>query len=1451
MKNRRILSHPELEAPQIRSVDPFSDFDSDIVNRLTKISHSPDQEDVIIEGLDVVENCSDNIEYLSQELINYDRFQYTGNIHRVIDSIDGKVVNTSDFQVYILDNDDDGIINAYIKQDLGINNNLDFKRLIGSDVTRTFAVSFALSQGSPKNLYFTIGDTVHNLKYLDGAYDNKTNRYTIFLDVNFKNIYRKLYFTVGVHLDIRDNKNFFTHDELNGASFLTISDISCKMVIRDKSNEIPFYVNHDKWNYNHTHVFKKLRVTEGTAVKDNVVINALESVNVGNSAVVLNLDNEKSWIHNNPYTLHDFYNGNTNIFNIKTNVYGNPNLRIISNNINEYGDLEVAVENINSKEIRTFSVNDFNNVSDNEITFRVISENNDVVNFSTYGKLISDDFCGNTMIVSYKNHILTKIDIHFTTQYCPQIPFSISKKDIEKYQIADYNDIKVTLSDAVVKVDRDSPHVLWGYVVCYYSYFKNPNPNRCYIGLIRESDFIKTGYTEDYLILAKVRFIDPKTIDLVQYLPNRNNYAKLNVRQINYIVNFDFPCIWYTNNPVNITDAINYCEVVRNNVLKRFTLKHNYQAPVSTSYSIINKDAATDVKGRVLVDLQIADNKTAHHLQRRIAPDTRKLKIYRVYDPQLGIESDEYTFTWDILRSKWLTENHKWAISDNFSTFGLFSESTNTIHTKYFGFNSVGPFKFIDPRTSNIVVEVNWDYSSFNNIELPHEVNKFDISGDESLLVCYNPVDYKDNDSDYIPEDEVANSYHNHFSYIIFRKQYLSKKYLVKLLDLLPAKPEYLIDGRILESIDGHIQSSVHALSLNLIDKNVLTAEVLGNDNDYNDIIKSTTYWFSDNNFKTKGNNVAKPFQDDHVLVCDQFDEDRKEIQSDNYIIDSLKMGYILISETDKDGVIHIKSSINRFSNNMTNNNMVIGKVFDDPKYQLLDTDRYYISTTNKRTNTDSSKLLQDKQLLLANKDNINRTAIESSNVVVDEPLVSKHVLISEEDSKHVIHIKSTKAQIDDNLHDSSFVTTKDVTLNNETIATDGYGIIPDSNLNDNQFIRTNSDGSKHFESCGVIFDFENLVNITNDPYIKVTKRDLTGQLHICNSDETAQSIQSNYWFKPSNITILDNKIHITIDYKKNFRITTSQLISAVQNNTDYLNIFNLNLSSKNSKLFTVVVHIDITNNDIDNVDRSSDENKSFNVISNYNESRLLFINDIDLNYVVRHIVTETNRRHVVFENTEMFKHLICEGEKSKSFRSYIEMEYLINSNTKEVDVPIYWSDEYRGYNDELLTIKTSSDDIDENDISPTESEDIDFKTYDASDDIDDDNISTTQSDDINLDVYGSSDDINMDVYGEGKLKMISDDIMVILGSIMTMYPAIINYDKLANYIENIHGFGRARCELKEIFAQTKSCITFKLVKQFDDSQTKSLNLIPGITFDTDNVSANSIFAESETFNMN
>jgi hypothetical protein len=103
-------------------------------------------------------------------------------------------------------------------------------------------------------------------------------------------------------------------------------------------------------------------------------------------------------------------------------------------------------------------------------------------------------------------------------------------------------------------IGADAAYVKWAYLCVYYSYFKNPIPNNAYIGLVKESELLDARYGEDYLVLAKLRFVDAQTVDAIIYYPDRKDLAFIDATKVTY--NSITQLSYWDTKPLNVSQAL-------------------------------------------------------------------------------------------------------------------------------------------------------------------------------------------------------------------------------------------------------------------------------------------------------------------------------------------------------------------------------------------------------------------------------------------------------------------------------------------------------------------------------------------------------------------------------------------------------------------------------------------------------------------------------------------------------------------------------------------------------------------------------------------------------------------------------------------------------------------------------------------------------------------------------
>lgn len=448
MPSRRISAPDSLAPIQEISVQPYSSYNSDNVNMLTRIVSGDRNRDFIVNGLDVFGYNRVNYEILSEELIVGGSFPtqqlFTDNWRSnniSWDSVTQKALATIPHPLKTA-------VATMTSQLV----------LPSSDVGYSFKISFA-TENIPRRLSISLGSETYSYEYLDEG------EHSLYLRLNNENG-APLQLSFIIELDQRDN--------YSNASFY-LDNISLVKVINDGTNIEPLarrfnFDNESLLNHNNIpdyfiHPHHKCFVNRGVAIKDEVMLNLL-GIHSEDPVSVLEYGDVNSWLHSDPYTDQDF-NGNT----LLRTIHG-------STGQTEY---QRGV-------------------------------------FDSDGRLIS-------LLYDDGEHS------NYIRKVC-----------------GDINKIKVIDGEEV------SAKVKWAYVCVYYSYFKNPEPNKAYIGLVREETLRDPKYGEDYLPLAKLRFVDSTTADAIIYYPDRIDWGYIDATRITY--DHLNQLKHWTNKPLNVSLAL-------------------------------------------------------------------------------------------------------------------------------------------------------------------------------------------------------------------------------------------------------------------------------------------------------------------------------------------------------------------------------------------------------------------------------------------------------------------------------------------------------------------------------------------------------------------------------------------------------------------------------------------------------------------------------------------------------------------------------------------------------------------------------------------------------------------------------------------------------------------------------------------------------------------------------
>lgn len=1074
MASRRILSNSNLAPIQELAVNPYSSFNSDYINKLTRIVSGGKDKDVVVNGLDV-NSFTDKKWYASPELLPSlnNETEWSGKNYYLL--------NENQDQSYT--------INPVIHFELPHQKSYGFSyiscklddswvnHLYKSSYCKIYEVTFKLDFGTPKSIVAKINDCEVTINHPRAG-----QTYSLPLTKYFKNDTLKdgLTFTMGAVLDGADPECNFEYT--NNKTYIVVSHIGLRMM----GYEFPEFANspgkiENSYSIYGIHPTHNIDITPGVAIKDDVMLEELAPSIDKFKKFRLDLTKSTSWIKNNPFTMDDFSKkGKQFAYQCNDNgdVYKQRNCEFDDNGIK----IQIADHDGQLKWVRptddivlTYDL-DGNNL-DRQFSFDRYSNDDEFQNFTLHSDgavLDSVKSYSNTVIVCFLDDdgkyrvIGYKINVVKGGEgvTAPEIsPYTPDVKEIDAddqaaniifdngksfdipilayklpKKISDYGAdwrkrIRGFLSIGPTKVSGDvgcynTNAVQWGYVVLYYAYFKNPKPNTSYIGLIRESDLAENR--DDYLVLAKVRFIDPYTVDIISYEDRQRKQIPTG-QEVNYSKTCDYPEIWNSGVPDTVTDAINELALFDHNFSRLIRFKHDYNAEIDTTFQLAK------INNKNLDNAPFIHINNDGHLERKIRVNKRYLNFVSLSDsysrllPDVGvrfeslINTDTYWYENDEgiqWRIKFNPNIANIPLADGYGlkpkvAMGKYDKSSAKISYSFVSFNDIGPFKFVDVNNGKDVCEFDWFYS--NELTYPTAPS---ISMDSQSLLYptapYSNVDsetgkYTDSDAGsmdgekYLDNNDglnggrfilgydevsnqhssVLNSKENHFSYLTFRNRLLVVSYFLKLLDILPKKSvgllngkhvyEALIDKRILigSSDDGsnpHIESSSIQLDNEYITGNLLKCDVKNNVS----TITSTSYSIPNKKTNTKYDYVTDGTDnytliDDAVLTAKKRNDDTVDIISSNITLQAKGDGNLLSSSPhSKNDLIQIEST--KFSiDDLTNGNIIRAKVNDNGT--RLESTKYAIP--NRKSGYDTPSNCQYD--FTTNKNDVNYQLIDDA----------------------------------------------------------------------------------------------------------------------------------------------------------------------------------------------------------------------------------------------------------------------------------------------------------------------------------------------------------------------------------------------------------------------------------------------------------------------------------------
>lgn len=591
MSSRRILSNSKLAPIQRNAVNPFGSFNSDNINLLTRTVSGGD--DIVVKGLDVesadYSELTRSANLLKPYIASGDfAANWTGEnfIHRsdLSPTIGGQL------GLFLPNGETYGL--SYIESQLTFD---DFNYLLNkrSNSIREFEVSFILHYGSPKNIFVAINDSTCVIDHPTCS-EGAPSTYTFKISRNLVNdsIDRGIKFKLAAVFDTADQWNVPINNKPNiptewntdYRTIIGISDISCVLINAKRvETKRATCSGTDNYTPNDIHYVHSLKITPGVAIKDDVMLNIMgKSYADKDTAIYLDLSDNYSWIKGKKFDFGDFSSlGGTQYAYVLNGRYSSlVDARKECNyqpdgTIEKKGRIKVDLGDGTVCDL----MDDFDyDPNDTTVTLTSYEKHKDINE-----ELVSVDFkyngTGGATIGTYGGTNLVFVyDKNGTTITLGRYTVSLTGNSVNAFSVNfpvenlpaalknsiddntfSLSDIKAYLSRGPIKVlcneDKYEPKkVKWAYVVLYYAYFKNPKPNISYIGLAREEEVNDPKFREDYLILAKVRFVDTNTIDIVSYderqcqtIPSSNN--------VNYGDNCKMPEIW-DKVPETVTDAI-------------------------------------------------------------------------------------------------------------------------------------------------------------------------------------------------------------------------------------------------------------------------------------------------------------------------------------------------------------------------------------------------------------------------------------------------------------------------------------------------------------------------------------------------------------------------------------------------------------------------------------------------------------------------------------------------------------------------------------------------------------------------------------------------------------------------------------------------------------------------------------------------------------------------------
>lgn len=438
MPSRRLSTSDNLSPLHEIAVNPYSSYNSNNVNQLTRMITGEKERDFVASGLDVFGTCRVEHEVVGTQFVNdnmesYDSTTFEQTWHPLYNG----TIMSFDIDA------GGGNKKAITKKPVGVTY---FKAEIWKEITdidsfylnRTFKITFKLLIGTPRYLYVSFGGETKCYKYPQPV--EGTDNYELYLR------YTNPYDNVGNTLPHPILKFTVEIDELDTYCdpATALDDITLTHIVNPGVKVDPIEdngINENDIPEVMLHPHEQIWATPGVCIKDEAVIEFIgrrpDTIRTGEPSIVLNYSDDTSWIKGQAFQNSDFPDGTVQRF-----MAGSSPLTTV----------------LSSGELVADSLDDGETSGP-----RKVDGKNDATNHA---------------------------------------------------------------------------YVKWAYLCVYYSYYKNPIANKAYIGLAKEDEVNDTRYGEDYLILAKIRFIDKSTADAIIYYPkegrSREDWGYIDATRVEY-----------------------------------------------------------------------------------------------------------------------------------------------------------------------------------------------------------------------------------------------------------------------------------------------------------------------------------------------------------------------------------------------------------------------------------------------------------------------------------------------------------------------------------------------------------------------------------------------------------------------------------------------------------------------------------------------------------------------------------------------------------------------------------------------------------------------------------------------------------------------------------------------------------------------------------------------------